>query len=600
MNNALYRTQDIKTYQAVPGTPGVPARTYTTKEAARHYVCDRWELVREGEIDYRVVTGNNGGVRSGYVCMRGHWETTYEDKTVYVPAIPGTDGSPAQTLLDPPKGWNSFARSIKVIDSFGYCTFSVPSNATGVMCGLAPEAAYLEDGLPHVARGVLFTGNQAFSAKTGELLDSYAGADVWKVRSVRGTVEIYRNGVLLATESTDEFLGENVVMAASLYWSDSYVFNPALVQEQETSSLAATLPSLKLRIAAADTAELTAVLPALTASIVAPPCLFATLPALQAKIWARDGAELGITLPALTASIVGGMPTIVEQGYLIAALPRLSASIVTEKPRVAEVEVTLPALRGQIMGDMAVLSGTLPALTARIRAKSEGMLEIDSTLGVYPFSSLAASTLIKIASRGRVSSALVAQAIVELALDISAQAEDALDFDQALLLAIDAVLTAGDLPVVPVTGATWVYGTQSGATSRYTFGFNSFAKIGGKFYGASEDGLYLLEGCDDDGQKILATIGYGRRDFGTSALKAVTECYVGVSSAGRMYLRMTANGQTFTYSARAFKPSMREQRIDAGKGMRASMIDVELVSEHDFELDSVEFRVVPLNRRIQS
>ena len=48
---------------------------------------------------------------------------------------------------------------------------------------------------------------------------------------------------------------------------------------------------------------------------------------------------------------------------------------------------------------------------------------------------------------------------------------------------------------------------------------NSFVEIDGKYYGASSDGLYLLEGSDDAGAPIDASFGFGQLDFGTPQVK---------------------------------------------------------------------------------
>ena len=47
---------------------------------------------------------------------------------------------------------------------------------------------------------------------------------------------------------------------------------------------------------------------------------------------------------------------------------------------------------------------------------------------------------------------------------------------------------------------------------------------------------------------------------------------------------------------------MKQQRFDTGRGLRASVFGLELVNDGgaDFKIDTVEFRTLPLSRRIQS
>lgn len=157
---------------------------------------------------------------------------------------------------------------------------------------------------------------------------------------------------------------------------------------------------------------------------------------------------------------------------------------------------------------------------------------------------------------------------------------------------------------VPPTGpgsSAWVLNWDSAATTRYeNYDFTSFAKIGDRYYGVKSDGIYVLEGDDDEGFKIRASASFGKLDFGTPNKKRVPHAYVGVSSGGTMYLRVTANGQTFTYAARRADADMRTQRIDLGKGLMANYLEFEIYNHDgcDFELNSVDFAYVELTRRI--
>ncbi|WP_422186731.1 hypothetical protein [Aquabacterium commune] len=149
-------------------------------------------------------------------------------------------------------------------------------------------------------------------------------------------------------------------------------------------------------------------------------------------------------------------------------------------------------------------------------------------------------------------------------------------------------------------GEAWVVNTRSGASTRYDqYGFNSFATVNGKHYGARMDGVYLLSGADDAGAPITSGIALGQHDFGTQALKSMTAVYAGVSSTGVLFLKIGDGCREFTYRARRADNRMKTQRFDPGRGLRANYFTFDLTSDFDaFELDTVKFDVVASQRRI--
>lgn len=159
------------------------------------------------------------------------------------------------------------------------------------------------------------------------------------------------------------------------------------------------------------------------------------------------------------------------------------------------------------------------------------------------------------------------------------------------------------LSTAPVDGAeaAWAVNTDTGGSTRYEhYAFNSFAVIDGVAYGARNDGLYRLDGNDDDGLPIQAMVSFGRQSFGTTALKRVTNAYLGVASTGRLFLKVLADGADYTYATRGASEHLMTQRVDVGRGLRASLVEFELYNADgdDFELASVEFVAAALNRRI--
>ena len=601
MRNALYRIQNVWDTPAVPAVPGTPERIVYEDGLEQKWQCDKWGPAGRGDGG-AMGAGSSGDDRTLQVCLGGHWEYTKTKKARTIPATPGTPAVPGYTSVSPSKGWNSHARSIGTFESYGYAEFTVPSNVTGVAAGLTWRGPVSDTGIEHIPYGVLFTGNKAFSLKTGLSLGSYGNADVWRVRAVYGAVEIYRNGVLVATEPTTAFAGMTVALAASLYWLDSYVLNPSIVNQNVTLA-DIQLPSLQMRVAANDEAEVDITLPRLTMTAVVPPGMYAALPSLQMRAVSGDIAEIDITLPRLVMESAGGFPAIVEQAGADIRMPALVMACVAEAPWETVVDATIPAMDMQgLLGNIAVANLQLPAMWMAAKASPAGVMVLEENAYAGAFGLSAAEHLMRIAARGGITAALAAGELAEMMLAAALEMGDGLSFDQLLEMLIEALLAAGDAPAIPATDETWVYGTQTNTTTRYTFGCNSFARIGEHYYGATAEGLYRLDGDTDDGAPIRARIGFGTPTFGTSALKTIQDAYAGMSASGHLYLKVTANGQTYTYRSRAFSPEMKQQRFDTGRGLRASVFGLELVNDGgaDFEIDTVEFRTLPLSRRIQS
>lgn len=153
----------------------------------------------------------------------------------------------------------------------------------------------------------------------------------------------------------------------------------------------------------------------------------------------------------------------------------------------------------------------------------------------------------------------------------------------------------------------WVMNTDNRAISRYTnFPFNSFAKIGGRYYGAAADGLHRLDGEDDDGVAVTARVRMGLSALGTRRLKRIPEAFVGYTASGSLLMHViTVNEESGQKEAAIYRilerpaSSMRETRWKLGKGIKA--VDFDFIIENadgaDFDLSTIEFRPIYLDRR---
>ena len=146
---------------------------------------------------------------------------------------------------------------------------------------------------------------------------------------------------------------------------------------------------------------------------------------------------------------------------------------------------------------------------------------------------------------------------------------------------------------------TWAMNTRTGAVSEYAdFTFNSFAKVGRRYVGASEDGLYSLLGDTDAGESIVSRIRGGFLQFGGTQLSRLKEAYIAARGEQEWVLRvLTGDGAVYNY--RVTNRSMRSTKVHMGKGQRARYFAYELISAGaDFDLDTLEFVPIVVQRRV--
>lgn len=166
---------------------------------------------------------------------------------------------------------------------------------------------------------------------------------------------------------------------------------------------------------------------------------------------------------------------------------------------------------------------------------------------------------------------------------------------------IDLILPASGVSMVlsssgmwRIVSCGWCMNYETGAATTYT-GFDFTSASDG--YGTMVDGLYLIEA---QGQ-VDGHVGLGKVNFGSENLKSLLACYLGVSSDAPMELRVTTpEAEDYRYDARSSGDDMRIQRVDPGKGLRASWYDLSIHNTEgsNFTLASVSFTPAASGRRI--
>lgn len=157
------------------------------------------------------------------------------------------------------------------------------------------------------------------------------------------------------------------------------------------------------------------------------------------------------------------------------------------------------------------------------------------------------------------------------------------------------------------TFVAWVFNGDTQAYTRYSnYPFNSFCELDGIYYGATDTGLYRLDGDDDAGEPIEARVRTGLTDMGTGRLKRTEALYLGLRASGDMVLKVvtTTDGgeKTESWYSVESRPAdaVRETRAKVGRGLKSVYWGAELanVDGADFELASIAWLPLLLERRI--
>lgn len=514
-------------------------------------------------------------------------------------------------------GWNAQARSIGALPSSGYVEFQFGPRGA-MFCGLAFEADYIinaddyqnPNALPFAWRCVANAVVPVVYGAPTTTPSTWAVDDVFKISRFGPFVRFYKNDVEVGPAFTDAPEG-SMLMVGTIYRGDDYVHTPSIVSVPGGGA-ELELPALAL-IGGEGTAYSGAnlELPGLTLQSYPFSGASLELPALLARGSGRDPALVDepfgyssaeLTLPAMTVYGYAGLPTYVGADL---DLPPLFLSGYMLTGEIGGADLSLPALllRGT-EGEIAEGNLVLPAM----RVYGETYLPPDEVIARTRMVSAGALSgeglvIVVLSETG----AIATVAAAELVRDDALVSGGIVSTATALELLVDALMqttvTAGAfVPLSEQPAQVWVVNADTQASSFYEgYPFNSFAKIDGRYYGAKTDGVYLLEGDDDDGVPIQASASFGKQDWGSKQRKQLMKAYAGMSSTGVMVLKVVVNDTTeYLYEARRADAHMRTQRFDLGHGLRANFVTFELFNQDgcDFELDSIEFHATELNRKI--
>ena len=155
-------------------------------------------------------------------------------------------------------------------------------------------------------------------------------------------------------------------------------------------------------------------------------------------------------------------------------------------------------------------------------------------------------------------------------------------------------------------GATYVYHPDHDAFTEYAnFAFNSYARIGGNYFAASNSGLYRLEGDNDAGAQISAHILTGMLDFGGHMMSRTPRMYFDFSGDSGLAVSVytSTDGlrrtEAFTLSLPT-APVDRSACLPLGRGLPSHFWQyrVSNVTGGSLEFTRCAPHVIPLSRSV--
>jgi hypothetical protein len=184
-------------------------------------------------------------------------------------------------------------------------------------------------------------------------------------------------------------------------------------------------------------------------------------------------------------------------------------------------------------------------------------------------------------------------------------ASDVVTLNQTVYAAVESMLGAVMVPRAQgQDNPVWVVNTGLWAATRFSnYPFNSYAEIDGRFYGASEDGLYELTGETDAGANIDASAMLRRSREQSSQQKRVDRVYLHGTSDKRLEVRViTPTGDVHRYRTEVdLGDEVTVQRVKLGRGLMAQywMLEVRNYAGGDMTLDQIEIVSLHTTRKIR-
>lgn len=158
---------------------------------------------------------------------------------------------------------------------------------------------------------------------------------------------------------------------------------------------------------------------------------------------------------------------------------------------------------------------------------------------------------------------------------------------------------------VPYLGLSMNAETK-GVTEYDNYNFSGLAEFNGTLYGVGEAGLYKLEGDDDAGAEISASLRTALLRLGAGKETRIDSAYLGYRSNGTLQLKVTyidsrGSKRSYVYDLQELPArDNRPGRVKVGKGLKSVYWSFELSNTDgaDFDLDVLEILPLAFTRRL--
>lgn len=154
----------------------------------------------------------------------------------------------------------------------------------------------------------------------------------------------------------------------------------------------------------------------------------------------------------------------------------------------------------------------------------------------------------------------------------------------------------------------WSMEVDKKGLSKYTeYPFNSFCKLGTQYFGATDEGIFLMEGSDDDGANIQARIRLAMTTMGSMAHKAIPVMYLGYTASNGLYIKAIITDKNDEYVAHIYKlkpqatNAMRTARVKLGDGLQSVYFgwEIENVDGGDLNIDHIQWLPMNTDRKVR-
>ncbi|AVQ81648.1 hypothetical protein [Variovorax sp. PMC12] len=523
---------------------------------------------------------------------------------VFHPATAEVIGSPAFAVDVPPQGWTSFAHSIAAAHGGARITYLVPQAVMGAAVGVTREAGDPPAGYGHLLHGLLFNTGSVKSL-TGTFLTSYLSSDEFQMDVSAGGLATYRkNGAIIATEPSAVPPGSDLFIAAALFSSGDSIDEPDIEVFSSGGIVGVTPGAQGLLSETSNAAQFVTVMPGAVGFLGVGNGIRASMPALTGFLAESDASQFAGVMPAAEGAMYGGTPTIVSNNKIIGTMPPAAGAMNVLSGQVFTSTAAAPAPSGflsdhpggQVLGVMPAAAGTFG-----VEASETLRYLLDGIVFDVPLLATAVNQADARDSFGfdvpmTGTSIAIADMRDAFGLDIPmsiAGGVETIDIRDGFTFDVLLSTPGADLEVHAVNLSGF------GSTTYANYAFNSFARIGDRYYGAKVDGLFLLEGNSDAGAPIQAAISPGKLDFGTPQQKTVSEVYMGAASEAKLVLKVAGPAGSFEYEARGYSDDLQQHRFKLGKGLKTNYLIPVFYNQDgaDFEIDSLEFEVADLSRK---